>query len=85
MDRDIGGGRRAALRQLLEYQRRVEPRQLRAAHVLAHIEAAEAERGGLAHAFDREDVLLVPLARMGRHFRLRELARGVADRALFLG
>ena len=48
VDRDIGGGRGAALRQLLEDERGVEPRQRRAADVVLDVDAAEAERRRLA-------------------------------------
>ena len=48
VDRDIGGGRGAALRQFLEDDRGVEPRQRRAADIVLHVDAAEAERRRLA-------------------------------------
>ena len=50
VDRDVGGGRGAALRQFLEDQRGVEPRERRAADVVLDIDAAEAERRRLRAA-----------------------------------
>ena len=85
VDRDVGGGRGAALRQFLEDQRGVEPRQRRAADVVLHIDAAEAERGGLAQRLDRENLVLVPVARVRHHLVARELPRGGLKRALLLG
>ena len=79
VDRDEGRDGGAARRQRLEDQRRVEPRQARAADVLAHIDAAHAERGGLAHLVDREVLRLVPVQGMRRDLG-REVARHVADR-----
>ncbi len=85
VDRDIGGGRGAALRQLLEDQRGVEPCQRRAADVLLDVNAAEAERRRPAQRFDREDFALVPVARMRHHFIPRKLPRGRLKCPLFFG
>ena len=85
VDRDIGGGRGAALRQLLEDDRGVEPRQRRAADVVLHIDAAKAERRGLAQLVDREHLVLVPVARMRHHLVAREMPRGGLEGALVLG
>ena len=85
VDGDVGGGRGAALRQFLEDERGIEPRQRRAADVGAHVDAAEAERGGPAKRLDREDLVLVPLAGKRHHLVAREGAGGVLDGALFLG
>src|SRR5262249_3753252 len=74
----------AALRTLLENHGRVEPRQRRAADIVPHIDAAEAERRGLAQRLDRKDRLLVPLARMGHHLGARELARRRLEGLLLL-
>ena len=85
VDRDIGGGRGAALRQLLEDDGGVEPRQSRAADVVLHIDAAEAERRGLAQRLDREGLVLVPVARMRHHLVAGELPRGGLEGALVFG
>ena len=66
VDRDVGRDRRAAHGERLEDQRRVEPRQPRAADILADVDAAHAERRRLAHLRDREVLLLVPLDRVRR-------------------
>src|SRR5262249_23238829 len=85
VDRDIGGGRGTALRELLEDERRIEPRQRRAADVVLYIDAAEAERRGRAQRFDRKSRILIPVARMRHHFAACELTRGVLYRALLFG
>ena len=82
MDRHIGRDRRAAGRQRLEDQRRVEPRQPRAANVGGDINAAHAERGGLAHFGDGKVLGLVPGQRMRREYFGGEGARHVAHRDL---
>ena len=73
------------MRQLLEDQRGVEPCQRRAADVLLDVDPAEAERRRLAQRFDREDLALVPVARMRHHFIPRELPRGRLKCPLFFG
>ena len=73
------------MRQLLEDQRGVEPRQRRAADVFLDVNAAEAERRRLAQRLDREGLVLVPVARMRHHFVARELPRGRLEGALFFG
>jgi hypothetical protein len=85
VDRDVGGSRGAALRQLLEDQRGVEPGQRRAADVFLHVNAAEAERRRLAQCLDREHFALVPVARMRHHFVTRELPRGGLKGVLLFG
>ncbi len=82
VDGDVGRGRRAALRQLLEDQNRIEPRERRAAVVGAHIDAAEAERSRRAQRIRGEDLFLVPLAGKRHHLVAREGARRVLDGAL---
>ena len=84
VDRDIGGGRRAALGQFLEDDGGIEPRQSRAADIVLHIDAAEAERGGLAQRLDREYLALVPVARVRHHLVARELPGGGLKGALVL-
>ena len=76
MDRQIGRGRGAAGRELLEDQRGVEPRQPGAAVLLADVDAGEAELGGRAQRRYREDAVLVPLGGVRR-----QLAAGEAPRA----
>ena len=85
VDRNIGGGRGAALRQFLEDERGVEPRQRRAADIFLHIDAAEAERRGLAQRFDRENLVFVPVARMRHHFVARECRAVGLEGALVFG
>ena len=85
VDRDIGRGRGAALRQFLEDDGGVEPRQRRAADIVLHVDAAEAERRGLPQLGDREDLALVPGARIRRHLVAGELPRGRLEGALVLG
>ena len=82
VDRDERRHGRAALRQRLEDQRCVEPRQGRAADVVADIDAANAERRGLAHHLDREMLLLVPADRMRRDF-LRRKSRAMSRTAIW--
>ena len=84
VDRDERRHRRAALRQRLEDQRGVEPRQRRAADVVADIDAAHAELGRLAHHVDRKMLLLVPAERMRRDFFRGEFPRHIANRNLVL-
>ena len=85
VDRDIGGGRGAALRQFLENECGVEPGQRRAADVFLDGDAAEAERRRLAQRLDRENLTFVPVARMRHHLLARELPRGRLEGALFFG
>ena len=84
VDGDEGRHRRAALRQRLEDQRRVEPGQRRAADVVADVDAADAERGRLAHHVDRKMLLLVPADRMRRDLFRGEGPRHLANRYLVL-
>ena len=81
---DVRGGRRTALRQLLEDQRRVEPGERRAAEVSGDVDAAEAERRGLAQRVRREYFLLVPLAGQRHYLAMGKGAGGVLDGALLL-
>ena len=85
VDRDEGRHRRTAGRQRLEDQRRVEPRQRRAADIVADVDAADAERRRLAHGVHREGLVLVPLQRERRDALGGEGARHVANRDLVLG
>ena len=78
VDRDIGGGRDAALRQLLEDDRRVEPRERRAADILLHVDAAEAERRRLAQRVDRERSRPRPTRARAASSRPRAKSRAVA-------
>src|SRR5262245_37172234 len=84
VDRHIGGGRRAAPGELLIDDDGVEIVERRAAHVRAHVEAAEAERRRLAQGLGWKDLVLVPRPRMRHHLGLRELPRGVLERALLV-
>ena len=85
MDRDIGGGGGTALRQLLENQRSVEPRERRAAEVSGYVDASEAERRGLAQRVLRKHFVFIPLAGQRHHLVTREGARGVLNGPLLLG
>ena len=59
--------------------------QRRAADVFLDVDAAEAERRRLAQRLDREDLVLVPVARMRHHLVAGELPRGGLEGALFFG
>ena len=85
VDGDVGRNRGAACRQRLEDQRRVEPRQPRAAHIFSDIDAAHAERRRLAHHLDGEVLSLVPCYGVRRELLRRELARHVADGEVIIG
>ncbi len=73
------------MRQFLEDQRGVEPGQRRAADVILHINASEAERCGLAQRVDRENLILIPVARVRHHVLASEKPRGCRKSALVLG
>jgi len=85
VDRDISRGRGAALRQLLEDDGGVEPRQAAAVDVVLDIDAAETERRSLAQLGHRERRILVPVSRLRRHGFAGELPRGGLERALVFG
>src|SRR6185312_16072892 len=85
VDRKIGRGRGATLRQFLEDQRGVEPVEAGAADVVLHIDAGKAQRGGGAQRLDGEDFALVPVARMRHHRVAGKLPRGRLKGALFFG
>ena len=85
VDGEIGGGAGAAGGELLEDERRIEAGEAGAAHVLPHIDAAHAERGGSAQLLDGEVLLLVPLHGIGRDLLIGEIARHVPDGDLVLG
>src|SRR5262249_10513047 len=68
VDRNVGSGRRATLRQFFKYQRGIETTEPRPADVLPHVNAAEPERGRLAQALHRKRLVLIPIARMRHHF-----------------
>jgi hypothetical protein len=84
MDRYVGGDRRAAGRQRLEDQGRREPRQPGAADVFGDIDAAHAERRGLAHLRDGKMPRLVPGHRVRREHFVGKTARHVAHGDLVL-
>ena len=85
VDRDIGRGGGAAGRKLLEHHGGVRAREARAADILAHIEAAEAERGRLAQFGLGENALRIPARGIGREHILREAAGGVLKCLLVFG
>ena len=84
MDRDEGGKGRAGARQRLEDQHGVEPAEPGAADIVADIDAAEAERSGLADHVGGEMVVPVPFERIGRDAVGGEGLRHVLDGALVL-
>ena len=84
VDRYIGRGRGAALRQFLKDDGGIEPRQAGAAHVLAHIEAAEAERRRLAQRFGGKSLVLVPSRARTASSRRARSARGRLERRVVL-
>ena len=55
-----------------------------AADIVADIDAADAEAGGLAHHVDRKMLLLVPAHRMRRDLFRGEFPRHIANRNLVL-
>src|SRR6185295_1922415 len=56
-----------------------------AAVLLGELDAEQPERGQLRHQLDRKVLLLVPLAHVGTHLGLRELADAPAQQFLFFG
>ena len=64
---EMKAGRWASFGQFLEDDRRLQPRQVRPAHVLAHVKPAEAKLGRLDDHVAREDVFGIPFGRMWRH------------------
>ena len=84
MDGDEGRECRAGAGERLEDKNRVEPAQPRAADILVDIDAAEAERAGLADDVGREVTLAIPVQRIGRDPFRREGLGHLADRALIL-
>jgi len=73
-----------SLRQRLEDQRRVKPRQRRPADIVADVHTADAERGRLAHHIDGKMLLLIPPDCMWRDFFRGKIPRHVANRNLVL-
>ncbi len=84
VDRYVGGDRRAAAGQRLEDQGRGQPRQPGAADVFGDIDAAHAERRGLAHFGDGKMPRLVPGHRVRREHFVGKAARHVAHGDLVL-
>ena len=84
VDRDIGRRGGAPLGQFLEDQRRIKAGEPRSADILAHIDAAETKRGGLAQRLHRKKGALVPLACMRLHFSACEIGRHGLKGALLL-
>jgi hypothetical protein len=72
VDGQIGRGRHIAVAEGLEDDRGVAALEARAADVFLHIDAREAQLGGLAQHVDREVPLLVPLGRMRGKLSLGE-------------
>ena len=85
VDRDVGRRAGARRRQLLHDQRRIEPRQARAADIVAHIDAAEAQRRRLAQHLLGEDLLGIPPRGLRQHAFGRELPCRIAEGLLVLG
>ena len=86
VDRDIGGGRGAALRQFLEDDRGIEPRQRRAADIVARHRCRRSRAPPPARKVSTGKCLvLVPFARMRHHLAAGEIARGGLEGALLLG
>jgi hypothetical protein len=83
VDRDVGGRRRATLRQFLEYDGRIEPRERGAADVIAHINAAKSELRRLPQRVDRKDLALIPRACVRHHFGAGKIPRGLLKSLLF--
>ena len=85
VDRDVGRGARqaaASSSMISAASSRAEPA---AADVVAHIDAAEAQRGRLAQHLLGKDLLDVPARGLGQHAVGRELSRRVAEGLLVFG
>ena len=67
VDRDEGGEGRIGARKRLEDQHRVEPAERRAADIVTDIDAAKAERAGLADHVCRKMLVAVPVERVRRN------------------
>ena len=74
VDRQIGGGRGAGRRQLLEDQRRVEPGEAAAAELVLDVDAGKAERRRRAQRRDRKLLALVPARRVRQPLGAGEFA-----------
>jgi hypothetical protein len=85
VDGDIGGDCRAACRQGLEHQCRIQPFQPAATHVLTNINARHAERRDFAYDIDGKLLVCVPFQRMRCDTVRRKGARHVANMFLFRG
>ena len=72
------------MRQRLEDQHGIEPAETRAADIVAHIDAAETERAGLADHIGREMPVTVPVERVRRDTIPGESFRHRLYRALVL-
>ncbi len=79
MDRNVCGDGRAASGQGLKDQGRVEPREAAAAEIFAHIDAAHAERSGLAQHIDGKVLFLIPFNRFRRQLLLGETTGHLND------
>ena len=84
VDGDEGGDRRAAIGERLEDQCGVEPAEARAADILAHIDAGEAQLADRAHDILGEMPGLVPLERLWREVFVGEGPRHFGNGDLFL-
>jgi hypothetical protein len=80
----VSGGRGTSLRQFLEDESRIEPRQSGAPDILSHVDGRKTERRGLAQWLDRENLFLVPLARKGHHLLACKGSRQGLKSTLFL-
>jgi hypothetical protein len=79
VDGKVRGRARAAGRQGLENQRRVEAAHPRATALLAHIDCAHAERGSFTELVDGKVFLLVPFDGVRRKTVVGEFFREIAD------
>ena len=82
-DGDANAGVRA--RELLEHEDVREEVRARAAVGLRHADAHQAELGQLREDLAREAVLAIPVGRVRRDLRVRELPRERLDLALVVG
>ncbi len=71
------------MRQFLENNRGIKPRERGAADIVAYVDAAEPELRRLPQRVDREYLALIPGTRVRHHFGAGELARRFLKGQLF--
>ena len=79
MDGNIGRNRGAAGGERFKDQRGIKAGEARATDIIAHINAAHAERRRLLQHIDGKVLLLIPFNRLGGELFTREIPRHIAD------